>query len=81
MYSAVCNVKHYTICIHFVFKALIFQTSALKKRILEAKDGRFMEKDKRILEELKSLHCDPHPYFTVFPSQSDFSKWLMIFVF
>uniref|UniRef100_A0A7N8XAL2 UBC core domain-containing protein n=1 Tax=Mastacembelus armatus TaxID=205130 RepID=A0A7N8XAL2_9TELE len=30
-----------------------------------------MEKDKRILEELKSLHCDPHAFFRVFPSESD----------
>ncbi|XP_061587147.1 uncharacterized protein LOC133451986 [Cololabis saira] len=49
--------------------------SALKKRIQESKDGRFMEKDKRILEELKSLHCDPHPFFRVFPSESDFTFW------
>uniref|UniRef100_A0A4W6CAN3 UBC core domain-containing protein n=1 Tax=Lates calcarifer TaxID=8187 RepID=A0A4W6CAN3_LATCA len=43
---------------------------------MEAKDGRFMEKDRRILEELKSLHCNPHPYFTIFPSESDFSKYI-----
>uniref|UniRef100_A0A3P8U877 UBC core domain-containing protein n=1 Tax=Amphiprion percula TaxID=161767 RepID=A0A3P8U877_AMPPE len=30
----------------------------------------FMEKDKRILEELKSLHCDPHPFCRVFPADS-----------
>ncbi|XP_067467653.1 uncharacterized protein [Thunnus thynnus] len=51
---------------------------ALKKRILEAKDGRFMEKDKRILEELKSLHCHPHPFFTVFPSESDLTFWRIL---
>uniref|UniRef100_A0A3P8UGK4 UBC core domain-containing protein n=1 Tax=Amphiprion percula TaxID=161767 RepID=A0A3P8UGK4_AMPPE len=34
----------------------------------------FMEKDKRILEELKSLHCDPHPFCRVFPAESDFSE-------
>ncbi|CAK6983703.1 uncharacterized protein LOC121913673 [Scomber scombrus] len=51
---------------------------ALKKRILEAKDVRFMEKDKRILEELKSLHCHPHPYFTVLPSESDLTFWKIL---
>ncbi|XP_041849079.1 uncharacterized protein LOC121644894 [Melanotaenia boesemani] len=51
---------------------------ALKKKILESKDGRFMEKDKRILEELKSLHCDPHPFIRVFPSESDFSFWRIL---
>ncbi|XP_026156317.1 uncharacterized protein LOC113126493 [Mastacembelus armatus] len=51
---------------------------ALKKRIQEAKDGRFMEKDKRILEELKSLHCYPHPYFNIFPSESDFTFWKIL---
>ncbi|XP_044223340.1 uncharacterized protein LOC122993329 isoform X2 [Thunnus albacares] len=52
--------------------------SALKKKIREAKDGRFMEKDRRILEELKSLHCDPHPFFTIFPSESDFTFWRIL---
>ncbi|XP_047460299.1 uncharacterized protein LOC125019522 [Mugil cephalus] len=52
--------------------------SALKKKILEAKDGRFMEKDKRILEELKSLHCDPHPYFVIYPLESDFTFWKIL---
>lgn len=52
--------------------------SALKKKIREAKDGRFMEKDKRILEELKSLHCDPHPFFRVFPSESDLTFWRIL---
>ncbi|KAK2830062.1 hypothetical protein Q5P01_017993 [Channa striata] len=52
--------------------------SALKTRIREAKDGRFMEKDKRILEELKSLHCQPHPYVTIFPSESDFTFWKIL---
>lgn len=33
-----------------------------------------MEKDKRILEEMKNLHCDPHPFFRVFPSETDFSQ-------
>ncbi|XP_023268984.1 uncharacterized protein LOC111660082 [Seriola lalandi dorsalis] len=52
--------------------------NVLKKKILEAKDGRFMEKDRRIMEELKSLHCHPHPYFTVFPSESDFTFWKIL---
>ncbi|XP_050934923.1 uncharacterized protein LOC108900307 isoform X3 [Lates calcarifer] len=52
--------------------------NALKKKIMEAKDGRFMEKDRRILEELKSLHCNPHPYFTIFPSESDFTFWKIL---
>ncbi|XP_061600946.1 uncharacterized protein LOC133463424 isoform X2 [Cololabis saira] len=52
--------------------------SALKKKIQESKDGIFMEKDKRILEELKSLHCDPHPFFGVFPSESDFTFWRIV---
>uniref|UniRef100_A0A3Q2R297 Ubiquitin-conjugating enzyme E2 11-like n=1 Tax=Fundulus heteroclitus TaxID=8078 RepID=A0A3Q2R297_FUNHE len=52
--------------------------SALKKKISESKDGRFMEKEKRILEELKSLHCDPHPFFRVFPSESDFTFWRIL---
>ncbi|XP_023254456.1 uncharacterized protein LOC111648935, partial [Seriola lalandi dorsalis] len=52
--------------------------SVLKKKILEAKDGRFMEKDRRIMEELNSLHCHPHPYFTVFPSESDFTFWKIL---
>ncbi|XP_054873845.1 uncharacterized protein ube2a isoform X2 [Amphiprion ocellaris] len=52
--------------------------SVLKKKIQEAKDGRFMEKDRRILEELKSLHCDPHPYITILPSESDFTFWKIL---
>uniref|UniRef100_A0A7N8YA55 UBC core domain-containing protein n=1 Tax=Mastacembelus armatus TaxID=205130 RepID=A0A7N8YA55_9TELE len=38
----------------------------------------FMEKDKRILEELKSLHCYPHPYFNIFPSEVNFSAFWKI---
>ncbi|KAM7379513.1 hypothetical protein PAMP_005059 [Pampus punctatissimus] len=52
--------------------------SALKKKIRESKDGRFMEKDKRILEELMSLHCEPHPFFSIFPSESDFTFWRIL---
>ncbi|XP_047444520.1 uncharacterized protein LOC125010181 [Mugil cephalus] len=52
--------------------------SALKKRIRESKVRDLMEKDKRILEELKSLHCDPHPFFRVFPSESDFTFWRIL---
>uniref|UniRef100_A0A8C4GV26 Uncharacterized protein n=1 Tax=Dicentrarchus labrax TaxID=13489 RepID=A0A8C4GV26_DICLA len=50
----------------------------LKKKISELKKGWFLEKDKRILEELRSLHCDPHPFFRVFPSESDFTFWKIL---
>ncbi|XP_028986627.1 uncharacterized protein LOC114843933 [Betta splendens] len=59
-------------------RKVIATESALKKKIRESKHGRFMEKDKRILEELKSLHCDPHPFFRVFPSESDFMFWRIL---
>nr|XP_046236009.1 uncharacterized protein LOC124054273 isoform X2 [Scatophagus argus] len=52
--------------------------SALKKKIQDGKVGRLMEKDKRILEELRSLHCSPHPYFSIFPSESDFTFWKIL---
>ncbi|KAF7648745.1 hypothetical protein LDENG_00152360 [Lucifuga dentata] len=52
--------------------------SALKKKMGECKDGRFMEKDRRILEEMKSLHCEPHPYFSIFPSETDFTFWKIL---
>ncbi|XP_041658952.1 uncharacterized protein LOC121519913 [Cheilinus undulatus] len=52
--------------------------SALKKRIQESKKSWVLEKDKRILEELKSLHCDPHPFIKVFPSESDFTFWKIL---
>ncbi|XP_069559466.1 uncharacterized protein [Brachyistius frenatus] len=52
--------------------------SALKKKIQEAKDGRFMAKDRRIMEELRSLHCEPHPFFTILPSESDFTFWKIL---
>uniref|UniRef100_A0A8C7N999 Uncharacterized protein n=3 Tax=Oncorhynchus kisutch TaxID=8019 RepID=A0A8C7N999_ONCKI len=52
--------------------------NALKKKIQESKSGRFLEKDKRLLEELKSLHCDPHPFCTVLPSESDFTFWKIL---
>ncbi|KAM4605247.1 uncharacterized protein ACJ7VT_017521 [Polymixia lowei] len=52
--------------------------NTLKKKIQESKNVCFMEKDKRILEELKSLHCNPHPYFNVFPSESDFTFWKLL---
>ncbi|XP_037644285.1 uncharacterized protein LOC119499124 isoform X1 [Sebastes umbrosus] len=48
--------------------------SALKKKA----KGRFLEKDKRILEELKSLHCNPHPFFRIFPSESDLTFWRIL---
>ncbi|KAM6919575.1 uncharacterized protein PEZ65_011673 isoform 2-T3 [Lycodopsis pacificus] len=50
--------------------------SALKKKIRESK-GWYLE-DKRVLEELKSLHCNPHPFFRVFPSESDFTFWRIL---
>uniref|UniRef100_UPI003AB1041E uncharacterized protein isoform X2 n=1 Tax=Centroberyx gerrardi TaxID=166262 RepID=UPI003AB1041E len=37
-----------------------------------------MEREKRVLAELKSLHCDPHPFFNVFPSESDFTFWKIL---
>ncbi|KAK0153054.1 putative bifunctional E2/E3 enzyme R795 [Merluccius polli] len=52
--------------------------NALKKKIQESKRRPLMEKDKRILEELRSLHCDPHPYFTIFPTESDFTFWKIL---
>ncbi|XP_013884435.1 uncharacterized protein LOC106532823 [Austrofundulus limnaeus] len=52
--------------------------SVLKQKICESKDKRFMEKERRILEELKSLHCDPHPFFKIFPSESDFAFWRIL---
>ncbi|KAJ0055397.1 hypothetical protein NL108_016877 [Boleophthalmus pectinirostris] len=51
---------------------------ALKIKIREAKDGRFMERDRRILEELKNLHCHPHPFFQIFPSETDFTFWKLL---
>ncbi|CAL8273075.1 unnamed protein product [Gadus morhua 'NCC'] len=52
--------------------------NSLKKKIQESKKRPLMEKDKRILEELRSLHCDPHPYFSIFPSESDFTFWKIL---
>ncbi|ROJ73027.1 Ubiquitin-conjugating enzyme E2 11 [Anabarilius grahami] len=52
--------------------------NALKKRIMESKTGIFLEKDRRILEELKNLHCDPHPFCTVLPSEADFTFWKVL---
>ncbi|KAL2091999.1 hypothetical protein ACEWY4_011797 [Coilia grayii] len=57
---------------------VVMTEDALKKKILESKTTRFMEKDKRIVEELKSLHCDPHPYCSVFPSDTDFTFWKIL---
>ncbi|XP_032437825.1 uncharacterized protein LOC116731986 [Xiphophorus hellerii] len=59
-------------------KKVTVTQNALKKRIAEAKDGRFMEKDRRIMEELKGLHCEPHPYINIFPSESDFTFWKIV---
>ncbi|KAK1878612.1 putative bifunctional E2/E3 enzyme R795 [Dissostichus eleginoides] len=52
--------------------------SALKKKIKESWKRTLLEKDKRVLEELKSLHCNPHPFFRVFPSESDFPFWRIL---
>ncbi|XP_035280092.1 uncharacterized protein LOC118230826 isoform X2 [Anguilla anguilla] len=52
--------------------------NALKNKIRESKTSRFKVKDGRILEELKHLHIDPHPYCTVFPSETDFTFWKIL---
>ncbi|XP_068569296.1 uncharacterized protein [Cebidichthys violaceus] len=57
---------------------VIVTESALKNKIRDAKVAQLMEKDKRILEELRSLHCDPHPYFSIYPSESDFTFWKIL---
>ncbi|MBN3296992.1 MAD4 protein, partial [Amia calva] len=56
----------------------VFLDLALKKKIKECKTGKVMEKDKRILEELKNLHCSPHPYCKVFPSDTDITFWQIL---
>ncbi|KAI3374835.1 hypothetical protein L3Q82_021373 [Scortum barcoo] len=61
-----------------MFEVLVIFLNSAVKKICESKLGCFMEKDKRILKELKSLHCDPHPYFRVFPSESDFTFWRIL---
>ncbi|XP_051564280.1 uncharacterized protein LOC127446948 isoform X3 [Myxocyprinus asiaticus] len=61
-----------------IHKKVTMTENALKKKIMESKTGRFLEKDKRILEELKNLHCDPHPFFTVLPSETDFTFWKIL---
>ncbi|XP_041804976.1 uncharacterized protein LOC121614939 [Chelmon rostratus] len=52
--------------------------STLKKKMPRLRQGAFLEKDKRILEELRSLHCDPHPFIRVFPSEPDFTFWRIL---
>ncbi|KAL6118287.1 uncharacterized protein ACO6RY_03117 [Pungitius sinensis] len=52
--------------------------SALKSKIRDARVSQLMEKDRRILAELRILHCDPHPYFSIFPSESDFTFWKIL---
>ncbi|XP_061097031.1 uncharacterized protein LOC133127919 [Conger conger] len=42
------------------------------------KQTKMMSRERRILDELRSLHVDPHPYCTVFPSESDFSFWKIL---
>ncbi|XP_051741704.1 uncharacterized protein LOC127508105 isoform X1 [Ctenopharyngodon idella] len=61
-----------------IHNSVTLTKNALKKRIMESKSGIFLEKDKRILEELKNLHCDPHPFCTVLPSESDFTFWKIL---
>ncbi|KAM8839031.1 uncharacterized protein ACB058_015597 isoform 1-T1 [Synchiropus picturatus] len=51
-------------------KVTLTQTALMKKV--------FMEKNKRIREELKNLHCQPHPFFRVFPSESDLTFWKIL---
>ncbi|KAM8839036.1 uncharacterized protein ACB058_015598 isoform 2-T2 [Synchiropus picturatus] len=51
-------------------KVTLTQTALMKKV--------FMEKDKRIREELKNLHCQPHPFFRVFPSESNYTFWKIL---
>ncbi|KAF3858103.1 hypothetical protein F7725_011304 [Dissostichus mawsoni] len=52
--------------------------SSISKKIKESWKRTLLEKDKRVLEELKSLHCNPHPFFRVFPSESDFTFWRIL---
>ncbi|KAK0143774.1 putative bifunctional E2/E3 enzyme R795 [Merluccius polli] len=62
---------------HFSDKVTAAENS-LKNKIQESKKMPLKETVKRVLEELKSLHCDPHPYFTIFPSESDFTFWKIL---
>ncbi|XP_073347040.1 uncharacterized protein [Pagrus major] len=53
-------------------------TECTLKKKMPVLRGWGLEKDKRILEELRSLHCDPHPFFRVFPSEEDFTFWKIL---
>ncbi|KAM9719397.1 uncharacterized protein ACNS7B_020239 isoform 1-T2 [Menidia menidia] len=77
---AVCGCEEYpeTSLPSQIGQKVTMTQSVLKKKTRESKNGGFMEKDKRILEELKNLHCDPHPFFRIFPSESDFSFWRIL---
>nr|XP_015194702.1 PREDICTED: uncharacterized protein LOC107075993 [Lepisosteus oculatus] len=50
----------------------------VKKKSKDFKTGKVMEKDRRIIEELRSLHCSPHPYYKVFPSETDMTFWQIL---
>ncbi|XP_062304322.1 uncharacterized protein LOC134008805 [Osmerus eperlanus] len=49
--------------------------NALKKN---SKTRCHLEKDRRILAELRSLHCDPHPFCTIYPTESDMTFWKIL---
>ncbi|XP_062382868.1 uncharacterized protein LOC134070498 [Sardina pilchardus] len=54
------------------------KVTVTEKAVRKSRRRWLMEKDKRILEELKSLHCDPHPYCSLFPSEKDFTFWRVL---
>uniref|UniRef100_W5LVP4 UBC core domain-containing protein n=1 Tax=Lepisosteus oculatus TaxID=7918 RepID=W5LVP4_LEPOC len=55
-----------------------FSYRVVKKKSKDFKTGKVMEKDRRIIEELRSLHCSPHPYYKVFPSETDMTFWQIL---
>ncbi|KAJ8271129.1 hypothetical protein GJAV_G00123070 [Gymnothorax javanicus] len=57
---------------------VILPQNALRKKIQQSTSGRFIDRDRRIMEELKHLHIDPHPYCTVLPSETDFKFWKIL---
>ncbi|KAL4635362.1 hypothetical protein GN956_G14227 [Arapaima gigas] len=59
-------------------KKVTVTKNVLKKKMKEVRGGRFMEKDRRIVEELKHLHCDPHPYFTILPVEDNLCFWKIL---
>ncbi|CAL8352925.1 unnamed protein product, partial [Boreogadus saida] len=54
------------------------KVTAAKNSLKTKKGLTLMKKDKRVLEELRSLHCDPHPFINIFPSESDFTFWKIL---